>query len=153
MSTDRDAAWLNALHNLKHAEAEEGLRDIARLLREGDVDPWALGQLAELIDPAATLTPGGIKLAVKRTASRGAPPKRHPFDRELVDWLEHMIDIFDEPAEAVYARAKERFGVGRSKCAEALKCARDQRDSAAFKRYRDVARRAREAGVEGLPDW
>lgn len=153
MTKEMEAAWVNAIHTLKFREADDGVREIARLLREGEVDDWALNAPAKMIDPDFPHTINGVKLAIQRSSGKGAPPRRQKYDPELTDWLVHMIDVYGEKTDAVYATAKDRFDVSRRHCIDALNHARENRDEAFFEDYKQKVLRLREQGAEGLPGW
>jgi hypothetical protein len=134
------------LFDLQYRDPEPSLKAIAEILRGPDIDPLFLEILAECIDPDVKDPETKVKLVVRRIAGAGAPEKNSPFD--LMMFLEIHIDFFGEKTDAVFAEAKARFGVGRTKCNEALKEIRQIRDlfPNSFVSEKEIAISKREAG-------
>ena len=152
MILDAKLERLLSLMKLGTDHTEEGLREIARSLRSGEVDPNFLRDLGNLLDPDLGYVLRGVKLVVKR--KDGGKPKALRTQREsdLERFLELHIDFFEEKYEAVIATAMERFGFGRTKCVNALNKvrARRERDPEVAEMHRQTALLLRE---HGDPDY
>jgi hypothetical protein len=138
--------WLNdfgALLRLSF-EGDNALREIAALLRRGNVDQRILELLANIIDPDQRSFIGE-KLVVKRVA--GHRPKKRP-NYALSQFMETNLDFYNEKYEAVVAAAKEKFGVGKTACDEALAQARKRQkaDPAFFQLQKRIALYLRDSG-------
>ena len=90
---------------------------IAARLRSGDFDPVFLQILAQMIDPHSTHHIFGARFDLIRT--KGPRRPLAPVDWDLAHFLEKEI-ASGVKAEAVFALAKEKFGVGRTKCTKLL---------------------------------
>ena len=134
--------------DLRYSDIDDTLREIARLIRDGYDNPMFIRLLADHIDPDK-VTPFGTKFIVKRLG-RGTPKKK-PDSNEVGRFLWRHIDVWEEPAESVIAAAMAEFGVGRTKCFEAL-----DRYRAMFRKDPDLEQLFRKTEIalreDGHPD-
>lgn len=140
---------------LRYANPESALREIANTIRHGCSDPTFLKLLANHIDPDVEKTPFGTKFALKRTTGRKAPLGQPNY--QLRWFLERHIDIFnDHKAESVKAEAARRFDVSISTCKAELKIMREwQRNNPdSYEQRREQAFFLREQGdPDHQPLW
>ncbi|ESY72807.1 hypothetical protein X743_14990 [Mesorhizobium sp. LNHC252B00] len=129
-------------------EGEDSLRKIAGILRRGNLDQRFLDELADLIDPDVLCRRTGTeKLIIKRL--KGERPKRKK-NRALQEFMERNHDFYGEKYDAVVAAAKDKFGVGKTLCDEALQRARKRQkaDPSFFALNKETCLTLREAGIE-----